>query len=165
VTEFGRTLMRSVLVAGRAPPSISWSESAPVRVCRVRLGSDLPPAGLAQLRGARLVRLARVVPKRDQYRDPANENVDNTARGQARTRQEVCHGAMGGPPCGACYSRRWCGVHARIYLVNKSANINNRRLAARLSLMFALLNFEVRSSIRAKLDRPHVGIALIPIWD
>jgi hypothetical protein len=34
----------------------------------------------------------------------------------------LVRGVVGGPPCGAHYFRRWCGVHARYYLVNGSAN-------------------------------------------
>ena len=41
------------------------------------------PVGLAreQLQGALLVRLARALPERDKHRDPADEDVDDAARG------------------------------------------------------------------------------------
>ena len=84
------------------------------------------PVGFAreQLQGALLVRLARAVPQRDQHRDPADQDVDDTARGQARTGQEVCRRAVGGPPCGARYVRRRYRVHTRHYLVSRSANMS-----------------------------------------
>ena len=83
------------------------------------------PVGFAreQVQGALLVRLARAVPQCDQRRDPADQDVDDTARGQARTSQEVCRRAAGGPPCGVLYVRRRYRVHTRHYLVSRSANV------------------------------------------
>ena len=66
------------------------------------------PVGFAreQVQGALLVRLARAVPQRDQHCDPAHQDVDGPARGQAHSGQEMRRRATGSPPRGThCV---WC---------------------------------------------------------
>ena len=52
--------------------------------------------GLAgqQLQGALLVRLVRALAERNQDRDPADEDVEDPARGEARPGQCPCRGAV-----------------------------------------------------------------------
>src|SRR5580700_11422912 len=82
------------------------------------------PVGLAreQLQGALLVGFLRAVAERDQHRDPADQQVDDAARGQAGAGQDVRRWAARGPPGAAGGAGGRYGVHTRLYLESASGN-------------------------------------------
>ena len=83
------------------------------------------PVGLArqQLQGTLLVSLPRGLAERDQDRDPADEDVQDPARGEARPGQRPRRLAVRCPPGRTGRVCGYRGSHTRLYLVAAQRNI------------------------------------------